>query len=53
MRKDFGDMEKVLVLTKFVHPIVKAERIMTSMYFIENPLGISVKSEFGKRKDWR
>lgn len=53
VRKDFGDREKVLVITKFIHLIVKAKRIMTSMYFIENPLGVSVKSEFGKRKDCR
>lgn len=53
MRKGFGDTEKVLVITKFVHPVVKAERIMTSLYFIAVPLGVSVKSEFGERKDWR
>lgn len=53
VRKGFGDTEKVLVITKFVHPVVKAERIMTSLYFIAIPLGVSVKSEFGERKDWR
>ena len=53
MRKDFGDTEKVLVITKFVHLVVKVERITTSLYFITIPLGVSVKSEFGERKDWR
>lgn len=53
VRKDFGDTEEVLVITKLVHLVVKAERIMTSLYFITIPLGVSVKSEFGERKDWR